>query len=110
MESATENRRRPRSAKVMARLPMRRCLEVRCTVLIALALAGSADAAQFITQPFMGVRRFPLTKTSPRPLNINVVEIALPAPGIIFQVPPRPPIYPGPAINGGVGETHRLST
>ncbi len=72
--------------------------------------AGTASATQVVTEPFLGVRRIHQIETSPRPLNINVVEIDLTAPGISFMMSPRAPGYPGPIINGSPAETIRQTT
>lgn len=58
-----------------------------CCVLVA----TSAKAAQTVREPFLGVKLYHRTETSPRLLNINVVEIDLSAPGIRFQVSPAGP-------------------
>jgi hypothetical protein len=64
-----------------------------------------------ITQPFLGVRLIHQTEATPRPLNINVVEIDLIAPGIGFQmtpVGPEPrPIGTKPGVAGVPMETIR---
>ena len=57
-----------------------------------------------VTQPFLGVKLYHETLTSPRPLNINVAEIDLSAPGISFLVSPRGP-SPQPVFNGVPDET-----
>jgi len=59
---------------------------------LALVLAARvAPAAQVITEPFLGVRHIHRTETSPRPLNIHVMEIDLSAPGVSFLVTPVGP-------------------
>lgn len=77
--------------------------------------APIANAAQVITEPFLGVRLFHETHTAAeapyfRPLNIFVAEIDLSAPGIGFEVTPRSASYPGPTINGAPAETNRQTT
>ena len=67
-------------------------------------LAGLASAAQTVTQPFLGIKLYHRTETSPRPLNINVAEIDLTAPGLSFLVTPRGP-SPQPVFNGVADET-----
>jgi hypothetical protein len=83
-------------------------------ILIGL-FAGSANAAQVITDPFLGVRLFHETHTSAeapwfRPLNIYVAEIDLTAPGLAFTMTPRSAAYPGPIVNGAPCETTRQTT
>jgi len=77
--------------------------------------AMAADAAQTVTEPFLGVRLFHETHTASegpwfRPLNIYVAEIDLSAPGISFQMSPRSASYPGPIVNGAPAETIRQTT
>jgi len=85
--------------------------QCRSWVALVIALgASAAGATQVITQPFLGVRHIHQTETSPRPLNIHVVEVDLSAPGISFMMTPRAPGYPGPIINGSPGETVRQTT
>jgi hypothetical protein len=72
--------------------------------------AAFADAAQVITEPFLGIRHIFQTETTPRPLKIHVAEIDLSAPGLSFRVTPRALDYPGPNINGSPGETHHQTT
>jgi exopolysaccharide biosynthesis protein len=67
-------------------------------------LAEFTAAAQTATQPFLGVKLYHETLTTPRPLNINVLEIDLTAPGISFLVTPRGPA-PQPVFNGVPDET-----
>lgn len=67
-------------------------------------LAGLASATQTVTQPFLGIKLYHRTETSPRPLNINVAEIDLTAPGLSFLVTPRGP-SPQPVFNGVAAET-----
>jgi len=71
---------------------------------------AAANAAQTITEPFLGVRHIFQTETSPRPLKIHAVEIDLSAPGLSFRVTPRSASYPGPYINGSPGETNHQTT
>jgi hypothetical protein len=73
-------------------------------------LPSAATGIQVISYPFLGVRLFHETETSPRPLSIYVAEIDLTAPGISFQVTPRSGSYPGPVINGAPAETARQTT
>jgi hypothetical protein len=81
-------------------------------VVVALATTA-ANATQTVTQPFLGVTLYHQTETSPRPLNINVVEIDLSAPGISFQVSPvgpdPRPIGSNPGFAGQPMETIRQS-
>jgi len=60
-----------------------------------------AIAAQTITEPFLGIRHIHQTETTPRPLNVNVVEIDLRAPGLSFQLTPGGP-QPRPIGTNGV--------
>ena len=59
----------------------------KCIAVIFL-LAGFTYAESTITHPFVGVTRYQRTETSPRLLNINVLEIDLNAAGISFYVTP----------------------
>ena len=52
------------------------------------SMPGVANAAEIVTAPFLGVRHIHQTETSPRRLNIDVVEIDLSAPGLSFQMTP----------------------
>jgi exopolysaccharide biosynthesis protein len=74
------------------------------TVLFCGLFGGGAAAVQTVSQPFLGVKLYQQTETSPRPLNINVLEIDLSAPGISFLVTPRGPA-PQPVFNGVPDET-----
>lgn len=79
-------------------------------VLVIALGASAASAAQVVTQPFLGVRHIHQTETSPRPLNINVVEIDLSAPGLSFQMTPGGP-HPRPLGTNGIPmETIRQTT
>lgn len=60
-------------------------------VLVSGLWVSAVSATQTITQPFLGVRLIHQTETSPRPLNINVVEIDLTAPGLSFMMTPVGP-------------------
>ena len=74
-------------------------------ILVLCIMATSlASAAQTVTQPFLGIKLYHRTETSPRPLNINVAEIDLTAPGISFLVTPRGP-SPQPVFGGVPDET-----
>lgn len=77
-------------------------------------MASDADAAQVVSEPFLGVRHIFQTETSPRPLNIHVVEIDLSAPGLSFQVTPvgpdPRPIGSNPGWAGLPMETLRQTT
>jgi hypothetical protein len=79
-------------------------------VLLGCWITVAANAAQTVTEPFLGIRHIFQTETSPRPLKIHVVEIDLSAPGLGFKVSPRSPSYPGPIINGSPGETNHQTT
>ncbi len=68
------------------------------------SLTNLAPAVQTVTNPFLGIKLYHRTETSPRPLNINVAEIDLSAPGISFLVTPRGP-SPQPVYNGVPDET-----
>ncbi|MEX2169660.1 MAG: phosphodiester glycosidase family protein [Pirellulales bacterium] len=77
---------------------------------IALGCCVAASAAQVVTTPFLGVRLIHQTETSPRPLNIYVVEIDLSAPGLSFQMSPGGP-HPRPLGSTGLPmETIRQTT
>jgi exopolysaccharide biosynthesis protein len=67
-------------------------------------ITGLANAAQTVTQPFLGITLYHETKTSPRTINLNVAVIDLSAPGISFLVTPRGPL-PQPVFNGVPDET-----
>lgn len=67
-------------------------------------LADFGGAAQTVSQPFLGVTLYHETKTSPRPLSLNVAVIDLSAPGLSFLVTPRGP-SPQPVFNGVADET-----
>jgi hypothetical protein len=55
-------------------------------------LAGAATSAQVVTSdPFLGVKLYSITQTSPRPLNIRLLEIDLTDPSIRFRNSPRDP-------------------
>jgi hypothetical protein len=70
-------------------------------------LARVSTAAQVVDEPFLGMRHIHQTETSPRKLNINVVEIDLAAPGLGFRVTPGGP-HPRPnGANGIPMETVR---
>ena len=73
-------------------------------LLVCLCLANSANGLQTVTEPFLGVKLYHRTETSPRPLNINVFEIDLSAAGLSFLVTPRGP-SPQPVFNGVPDET-----
>jgi exopolysaccharide biosynthesis protein len=73
-------------------------------LLTGLSFATSAEAIQTVTEPFLGVKLYHRTETSPRPLNISVFEIDLAAPGLSFLVTPRGP-SPQPVFNGVPDET-----
>lgn len=73
-------------------------------VLVCGLFADYVGATQTVTEPFLGVKLYHRTETSPRPLNFNVVEIDLSAPGIGFLVTPRGP-SPQPVFNGVADET-----
>jgi Phosphodiester glycosidase len=62
------------------------------------------SAVQTVSEPFLGVKVYHRTETSPRPLNIIVAEIDLNAPGLSFLVTPRGPA-PQPVFNGVPDET-----
>lgn len=83
-------------------------------MVIVLGSPVLAPAAQTVTQPFLGVTLYHRTETTPRPLNINLVEIDLAAPGLSFQVtPPGPeprPIGTNPGFAGVPLETIRQAT
>ncbi len=83
-------------------------MRTKSHILRSIALFGvlihDAGAATTITQPFLGIKLYHRTETSPRPLNINVAEIDLSAPGISFLVTPRGP-SPQPVFNGVADET-----
>src|SRR5262245_23814941 len=66
--------------------------------------AEIAFAVQTVSEPFLGVKLYHRTETSPRPLNISVAEIDLTAPGLSFLVTPRGPA-PQPEFNGVPDET-----
>jgi len=75
-----------------------------CLLLVSVCLANSAAAIQTVTEPFLGVKLYRRTESSPRPLNISVFEIDLSAPGLNFLVTPRGP-SPQPVFNGVPDET-----
>jgi hypothetical protein len=70
-------------------------------VLLMMLSARSARAAHVIDEPFLGVRHIHQTETSPRRLNINVVEIDLTTPGLRFRVTPGGP-HPRPNGTNGI--------
>jgi Phosphodiester glycosidase len=88
-------------------------LRTRCSLWLALGLAlfaRFACGAQIVSDPFLGVRHIRQTETSPRPLQINVVEIDLSAPGLRFQVSPGG-AHPRPlGTNGQPMETVRQTS
>jgi len=67
-------------------------------------VANTAEAVQTVTEPFLGVKLYRETLSSPRPLNICVAEIDLSAPGLSFLVTPRGPA-PQPVFDGVADET-----
>jgi hypothetical protein len=79
-------------------------------LLVGVLSTSAAGATLVITEPFLGVRLYHQTETSPRLMNIFVAEIDLSAPGIGFKTTPRSASYPGPTINGAPGETTRQTT
>src|SRR4029078_6663297 len=83
---------------------MRTKSHILWTFLLCGPLADLASATQTVTQPFLGITLYHRTETSPRPLNINVAEIDLTAPGISFLVTRRGP-SPQPVFNGVPDET-----
>lgn len=78
------------------------------TLVIALLLfsplAGLANAAQTVTQPFLGITLYKESKTTPRAINLSVAVIDLSAPGVSFLVTPRG-LSPQPVYNGVPDET-----
>jgi hypothetical protein len=94
-----------REHTVLAKPPYRWWL-----VLIAALASSGTKATTVITDPFLGVRLYHETETSPRPMNIWVAQIDLSAPGISFEMTPRSSLYPGPTINGAPAETIRQTT
>jgi hypothetical protein len=80
----------------------------RFWLVISVALcARSAIGAQVVAEPFLGIRHIHQTETTPRPLNINVVEIDLLAPGLRFQLTPAGPAPRPTGTNGVPMETVR---
>jgi hypothetical protein len=73
---------------------MRRILLVCACVSVSFA-ACIARAGETITQPFQGVRHIHRTESSPRLLNIHIMEIDLKAPGIGFRLTPPNGDLPG---------------
>jgi hypothetical protein len=57
-------------------------------------LAGAASAQVVESEPFLGVTLYSITQTSPRPLNIRLIEIDLTNPGLRFRVSPYDPGLP----------------
>jgi hypothetical protein len=55
----------------------------------------AAWAGETITYPFQGVRHIHRTETTPRLLNIHIVEIDLRAPGVAFRLTPPNGDLPG---------------
>jgi hypothetical protein len=85
---------------------------LRIGLLLACGLVSArATGTQTVSYPFLGVKLFHQVETSPRPLNINVVEIDLTAPGLGFQVTPKGPeprpIGTNPGFSGQPMETIR---
>ena len=67
------------------------------TAIIILLLLGMRSArAQSVTvsDPFLGVKHYAITLTSPRPNNVQVVEIDLATAGLKFCMSPRDPGLP----------------
>lgn len=83
-----------------------------CWMLVVFLGAFCAErcySVQTISEPFLGVKLYHRTETSPRPLNISVAEIDLSAPGLSFLVTPRGPA-PQPVFDGVADETIKQTT
>jgi hypothetical protein len=63
--------------------------------IVATVITCGARAGETITYPFQGVRHIHRTETSPRLLNIHIVEIDLRAPGVAFRLTPPNGSLPG---------------
>ena len=70
-------------------------------VLLTILCARSVPATEIVDEPFLGVRNIHQTETSPRRLNINVIEIDLTTPGLRFRVTPGGP-HPRPNGSNGI--------
>ncbi len=60
-----------------------------------LACSPTIQAATVVTHPFVGVKYYHRTETSPRPLVMHILEIDLTAPGISVAVTPDNGAKPG---------------
>src|SRR5437773_2368827 len=88
---------------------MRRPCQIVLQFMLALVFAlNRANATDVISTPFYGVQLTQRTLTSPRPLNIDVLQIDLNAPGISFFL--SPPDANPPLVNGVPDETITQTT